>query len=452
METGPGDGSRQRETLPSFSHLDFGKAKMEGTHYHQRNPSMAPLSMSSTVPISPTSMYPGPPPPYPNHISSSTGSVPSFTGLISPPDSRRTSGDDKEGPPPQRSSLHSPQSLPSLKEALNSDQPLPYDAPAPTSTLPQSNPPSSVVSPTTPIPRSFPHDNHPSQRSQSQGSLQFPTQGQLPPPGHPTQTQYAPQEVPSAPHSNFTRNHSLPSLSSIRPVHHTAPPQQTSPQYDPNTIPGASHFPYPGFQQQFNAPQPPPLGHPPGPYGNQAGFSPRTESTYVRKVDNRQVEEARAIGKTEGEKYGHSVKRHLEIYDLEASFREIIAISSAIYNFSSRYNERAQESQRSAGLSPDLIEVDEMLKQSRQTCELFEHIKDVLQAQQNVPDHRAHESGFKSSTDFDMEDNSVFHDDMKNHGLMGPDPKKRRGVGLRLVPIGAGDSTNSFTLESGTPR
>jgi len=40
-------------------------------------------------------------------------------------------------------------------------------------------------------------------------------------------------------------------------------------------------------------------------------------------VDNRQVEEARAYGKTEGEKYGHAVKRHLDIFDLEASLGEV---------------------------------------------------------------------------------------------------------------------------------
>ncbi|KAI9866140.1 MAG: hypothetical protein M1813_001701 [Trichoglossum hirsutum] len=397
--------------------------------------------MPPTAPISPTSMYSGPPPPYPNHIPSSASTVPSFSGLISPPDSRRTSGDDKEAPQPHRQSLQSPQSLPSLKEALKADQPLPYDAPAPISTHPQSNPPSSVVSPTTPIPRSYPHDNHSGQRSQSQGSLQFSTQGQLPPPGLPTQPQYAPQELPNAPPSGYARNHSLPSLPSIRPVHQPAHSQHTSPQYEPGSIPGASHFSYPAYSSQYNAPQQP-LGAPPAPYGAQAGYSPRAESTYARKVDNRQVEEARAIGKTEGEKYGHSVKRHLDIFDLEASLAEIIAFSSAIYTFSNRYKGRVQESQRSAGPSPNMptvADVDEMLEQSKKTSEVLEHIKEVLQMQQNVADHRAHESSYKSSTEYDMEDTSIYHDDMKNSGLMGPDPKKRRG---RAAPPGRCHSCN----------
>jgi hypothetical protein len=77
---------------------------------------------------------------------------------------------------------------------------------------------------------------------------------------------------------------------------------------------------------------------------------------------------------------------------------------------------------------PTVADVDEMLEQSKKTSEVLEHIKEVLQMQQNVADHRAHESSYKSSTEYDMEDTSIYHDDMKNSGLMGPDPKKRRGV------------------------
>ncbi|KAH0537319.1 hypothetical protein FGG08_005873 [Glutinoglossum americanum] len=402
--------------------------------------------MPSTAPISPTSMYSGPPPPYSNPISSSASSVPSFSGLISPPDSRRTSGDDKEPPKPQR------QSLPSLHEALNSEQPLPYNAPASTSIHPQSNPPSSVVSPTTPIPRSYPHDNHSGQRSQSQGSLSLPTQNQHPPLGHSAQHLYAQQEFPNVPPSNYTRNHSLPSLPSIRPVHQNTHPQQTSPQYEPgsNPPPMNSHFSYPGYPPQYSAPSQPPGGphggyQPPGPYNSQAGYSPRTEPTYARTVDSRHVEEARAYGKTEGERFGQfglSVKRHLDIFDLEASLGEIMGLSAAIYNYSNRYRGLSAESQRTPGNPshmPIPSEIDEMVEQSKRTYETFVHIKEVLQVQQTTADHRVPESSYKSSTEYEMEDAGIYQDDMKSNGLMGPDPKKRRG---RAAPPGRCHSCN----------
>jgi len=78
---------------------------------------------------------------------------------------------------------------------------------------------------------------------------------------------------------------------------------------------------------------------------------------------------------------------------------------------------------------PTLSDVDEMLEQSKRTYDTFMHIREVLAMQQSVADHRAHESGYnKSSAEYDMEDAGIYHDDVKTNGLMGPDPKKRRGV------------------------
>jgi hypothetical protein len=130
-------------------------------------------------------------------------------------------------------------------------------------------------------------------------------------------------------------------------------------------------------------------------------------------------------------------------------------MSTAIYNFSTRHKGRAQEPQRSAGHSPNmptLQEVDDMLEQSRRANEALSHIRDVLQMQQSVADHRAHESGYnKSSTEYDMEDAGVYHDDMKANGMMGPDPKKRRGVSLQTGIRGQRGSTNSQLQRAAPP-
>jgi hypothetical protein len=114
-----------------------------------------------------------------------------------------------------------------------------------------------------------------------------------------------------------------------------------------------------------------------------------------------------------------------------------MALSTAVYNFSHRFRGRA-EPQRSAGPSPTmptLSDVDEMLEQSKRTYDTFMHIREVLALQQSVADHRAHESGYnKSSAEYDMEDAGIYHDDVKTNGLMGPDPKKRRGVSSQTIP------------------
>jgi hypothetical protein len=113
-----------------------------------------------------------------------------------------------------------------------------------------------------------------------------------------------------------------------------------------------------------------------------------------------------------------------------------MTISSTIYDFSNRYRGRAQESQRSAGPSPNLptlSDIDEVLEQSKRTVETLLHIREVTAMQQSAADHRVHDSSYKSSAEYDMEDSGIYHDDVKTNGLMGPDPKKRRGVSLQIA-------------------
>src|SRR5690242_21704977 len=102
--------------LPSINHMDPDRVKREEMEFHRK-----PSSVAMPSPLHP---YSAPSHLQSNHQSSPASAVPgSLGGLLSPPDSRRTSGDEKE---PQRPTTR--QSLPSIHEALGSEQPLSYAA------------------------------------------------------------------------------------------------------------------------------------------------------------------------------------------------------------------------------------------------------------------------------------------------------------------------------------
>ena len=94
-------------------------------------PVSAALNMPAPPLASPTNIYSGPPPPY-SYQSTTANLVSGLNAYISPPESRRTSGDEKESAPPHH------QSLPSIHEALGSEQHLSI-----TSLLSKAGPPTS---------------------------------------------------------------------------------------------------------------------------------------------------------------------------------------------------------------------------------------------------------------------------------------------------------------------
>jgi hypothetical protein len=93
--------------------------------------------LSTPAMVSPLHPHPAPAHSHGTHQSPPVGTKPgSLAGLLSPPESRRTSGDEKEAYKPAAR-----QSLPSISEALGApEQPLPYAGPVP--------PPPSVPAPT----------------------------------------------------------------------------------------------------------------------------------------------------------------------------------------------------------------------------------------------------------------------------------------------------------------
>jgi hypothetical protein len=316
--------------LPSISHLDADKIKREEVDYPRKHsaPAMvSPLHRSFNA--------------YSNHQSPVASAVPGpLGGLLSPPESRRTSGDEKEQRQPAR------QSLPSIHEALGSEQPLAYSAAppsAPVSAAPPFPPPSSTTS----------SSDH---RTRAFSAVEAGTQGPPNPFSHPRSpfmgvpTSTAPPtssaaHADSLPRPSFSSNPNNPKLPSLHPLRTTQSPPPGAPR------PGAAYPTYPppttssyessaphsagSMNHQYGYSQYPPnypLSAPPPGSSNSA--YPPASSTYSappRYPPSTWRSESSDFGRMEEKKlgnaslapYGESVKRHLENFDMEASLNEV---------------------------------------------------------------------------------------------------------------------------------
>lgn len=329
------------------------KIKRENSYGHSVSISSA-LHMPAPPLISP-SIYSGPPPPYsyPSSAASSVvgsnGSGPDVVGgaagtgrnYISPPETRRASGDDKDhSPASQRLSL------PSISEALTGDQQQPISI----SSLLSSNTPQPKFSllpksPTSPVGRSYlesfpkgPPDSFPQHTSSSYRPSQ--------PTDRASGSNYSPR-VPSLGESRFS---AMPSFDSHQPV---PPPPRTISSPLHYSRPGASpiqssqsYIPPSSMHEKITraAPQPPvsntPFGY--SVNNNQLAYSYpqsapgvssyrtptlppstwRSTAPEIERVDEMRKATAKETSPPRPA-YGESVKRHLDIFDLETSLNEV---------------------------------------------------------------------------------------------------------------------------------
>lgn len=290
---------------------------------------------------SPSFTYSHPPPPY-SHPSSASAAPPGQSVLISPPASRRTSGDDVA--PIQSAG----QSLPSIHEALRGTDPASYQtqtAAAPTfiSSFYQSQAVSSMPdhqrsndAPTLP-PQQEPRHTYSQPPSQSPSYISRPPQAM-----HAPHTPTTSADILSRP-PLYQQQPKLPTLQPIRtvasPVSAPRPnlayqSQQPSPSFEPasgtqSAQPGTPYGYSSGFppQGQFT------FSHPmtsSGPmYQNQTAGTLSQPTTYPappvwRRDEEPRAEERHGYGiRPEGQQYVDSVKRHLDQFDLEASYQEV---------------------------------------------------------------------------------------------------------------------------------
>jgi len=290
--------------------------------------------MSTAPLVSPTTMYSGPPPPY-SYPSSTASSVTGLAGYISPPESRRTSENDKEAPTSQR------QSLPSIHEALAAEQPLSYTAPPSASALSsQTHHPAPILTPTTPIPRSHPETSpqgppNPFSHGQPLGPYSAQT--------HPARASQLQQTsfAPSDPKFSAINSHEskFPQLRPVRTaqthietLRSSVLQSRNSPAYDSGPSSAGSmnsQNGYNSYQPSYPYQPPPPsivplTYHPPDPYHglNLHPTTWRSDGSEINRAEEGRKAASRG-GSLGGQTYGESVKRHLDIFDLETSLNEV---------------------------------------------------------------------------------------------------------------------------------
>ena len=301
--------------------------------------------------ISPSTVYSGPPPPYSYPSSAASSLVGGDRGgpnagqgsYISPPETRRTSGDEKELPTSQR------QSLPSITEALGGEQQPISISSLLSSTAPQQRPSlvsNSPISPLTPayldsVPRG-PPDSFPTHRSSSYR-----------PQDHPDRTNRpicSPADTAVNGESRFPPLQSFSSITSHDSNHTTRSSRNMSSPYG-HPRPGASPIQHIKSSSPICGPIPRtsapslhiPTGysansyHPATSYPSTASGVPsyRTptlqqapHTTWPNSAPNfERVEELRKARANDSPSprpaYGESVKRHLDNFDLESSLNEV---------------------------------------------------------------------------------------------------------------------------------
>ncbi|KAF2851639.1 GCS-domain-containing protein [Plenodomus tracheiphilus IPT5] len=462
-------GNRHTIGLPSINHLDSDRIKREEADYQRKKHAAA-----TTMP-SPLHPYSGPLHLHTNHhqpppASSAPGSL---GGLLSPPESRRTSGDENES---QRPTAR--QSLPSIHEALGSEQPLSYP-----STVP---PPSALVSapqhylppavtaapPADQRPRHFASELHASQgpsnpfshpRSPFLGSAA----SQVPPPPPPqSQNDSLPRPPfsdPRQPYSTPQHNPKLPTLHPLKtaqsPPPSTARPNASYPSYPPPTAHYESaasqsassmnhHYPYsqypPNYPHSTPSASAPNSAYPPS--ASTYSAPPRYPPPTWREGNSELAHlEEKKINRSSLAPYGESVKRHLESFDLEASLNEMADGSGHIAEFSKVYRQRAHENQR-IGMTPQsmprLEEVDEMLKQSERIQMSLQRMRDVVfNHHQATIVEPPQDPRYRSMNGYDPDSASNYGDDGKGNGGFANGDGKTRKRG-RAAPPGRCHSCN----------
>ena len=295
-----------------------------------RLPVSAALNMPAPPLASPSNnMYSGPPPPY-SYPTSTASSIVGHGGYISPTEPRKID-DDKEPPPSHR------HSLPSIHEALATESPLSITSLLQKSTPLQIQvPPNQNHSPTTVIPpRTYPetprgHPNlltQPSPTGYFRDSVENPSRPQYSPrASNESVSSRLPGANPHDPHHSIlqpSRTVASPT-NPMRPASHTIQPQHTSPIFDrtprPHPPPQTnSHYPYNSYPAPYSYPPPsasiaayPALQHP---SWRPAGGAEIDRAEEVRRAASK--------GSPRASQYGESVKRHLDIFDLETSLNEV---------------------------------------------------------------------------------------------------------------------------------
>jgi hypothetical protein len=298
-----------RDALPSINHLDLDKAKSDRVD-HSRFSMMAGLNISTAPLPSPTTIYPGPPPPY-SYASTVTTPAPVQSGYISPPEPPRPAvKDEKEVPGPR-------QSLPSISEALGPDKAMAFAPPITTtqSTAPSHQP---LLTPSSAVGHSFPEGPIGPSNPFSQPSL---IGSSLRDHGYRNDTDSIGQSFSNLNATEPRPQHSQSFWVPRSPKLNPGPGNPQLPNISGSLSNGhgasagspASHTSYRspfGFSHQASNPQVSPFT----PTADPFRAAPTTQFDDQKRFNTK-------IGY--GPSYGESVKRHLEGFDTQMALQEV---------------------------------------------------------------------------------------------------------------------------------
>ncbi|KAJ6072130.1 hypothetical protein N7499_010144 [Penicillium canescens] len=398
---------RHRDPLPAIGFL--GKDGSAYTPNHTNSATASPTSM-----MSPNAMYGQ----LPYSYASTNAPQP---GYISPTESRRVIEDEKDKPR---------QSLPSIHEALGNDNPLPY--PAPTS----APPPQSAHTASSHLGRSTaegpagppnPFNGPPGSMMREPG---FSHQAQLAEASRASLNSINTQDSRASLHSLSTGK--SPTQSAKTGLTSVSGSQNSGYEYSAPTSAGSVAFPsgYGHFPPNYTFSSQPGPSYPPH-YDNRSYMAPRVEEVKGGFVSR----------PMSGPPHSDSVKRHLDVYDVETSLNEIADMSTRTLDFSRHYAARAHQTQRSGpiiGSLPSLNEVEDMLHMQRRNQDALIRIRTAVvnQEQALAEQQMAQRKAFKTED----EHMAMYQEEFKGTGgFAGADPKKRRG---KAAPPGRCHSCN----------
>ncbi|KAJ5293649.1 hypothetical protein PENANT_c002G08874 [Penicillium antarcticum] len=398
---------RHRDPLPAIGFL--GKDGSAYTPNHTTSATASPTSM-----MSPNTMY-GQSLPY----SYASNNAPQ-PGYISPTEPRRVIEDEKDKPR---------QSLPSIHEALGNDNPLPY--PAPTS----APPPQSTHTPSSHL-----------GRSTAEGPAGPPNPFNGPPGSMMREPGFSHQAQLEASRASLNSINTQDSRASLHSLSTGKSPTQSA-KTGLTSVSGSqnSGFEYSAPTSAGSVASPSGYGHFPPNYT----FQSQPGHSYPPHYDNRsymapRVEEVKGgfVGRPmSGPPHSDTVKRHLDVYDVETSLNEIADMSTRTLDFSRHYAARAHQTQRSGpiiGSLPSLNEVEDMLHMQRRNQDALIRIRTAVvnQEQALAEQQMAQRKAFKTED----EHMAMYQEDFKGSGgFAGADPKKRRG---KAAPPGRCHSCN----------
>ncbi|KIW30150.1 uncharacterized protein PV07_05919 [Cladophialophora immunda] len=409
---------RPREALPSISHLDLDSVRTDRNDLSRYSMGNG-LSITTAPLASPTaSMYSGPPQPY-SCAPSTAGSTTGVSGYISPPESttRRSTREEKESPDIRKS-------LPSIHEALG-DKSLPFQGTAQHQSLPT---PSTAVGPSFsdgpkgPV-NPFSQPPPPVLRdvfSVPQMAASTPTEPQtakppFPPPSVPAPDPRQPVSqafgYPGSPSSQQQpSNFRSSSLANTTFTSHN----ETAPTRSPQTYEPPRQ--QPAFPQFSN----PPSSNAPTttnePFQFTAGSKP------AREVQ-----------------YNETIKRHLDVFDLEIGLNEISESCLRTLDFCRTWGQRAHQSNQVGYLNetlPSIAELDEILRHTHRSYELLTYVREMVVAQENA---KVEQQARLARGAHAEEEYPTAPDEYKSGGYTGGDAKKRRG---KAAPPGRCHSCN----------